>query len=197
MQKCGGHHVATATHQGAHAAAGAGKRQGEHHEFCRIGMGLDIGRPHQGQHGHDAHGTGSGIMHERRCQAQTDGDNKGESGNAVTGLFNNKISQAPGQSGLFQGNGKNQAAHDKNHHRMHIRRPRIFDIPDIHDDEKNTDTDGRDLEGNGLGHKEKNKHGQEGQKTLCFRRETVYIIDLKVLQFQVFSRFPQVYSPEI
>jgi len=51
---------------------------------------------------------------------------------------------------------------------MHVRRPRFFDIPDTHDDQKDTDADGRDLEWNGFGHKEKNQHGQNGQKPLCF-----------------------------
>ena len=173
FQKRGRNHVAAAADQGDHAAGRGGKGHRQHHEFGRVGVRLDPRRPHQGQHGGDADGRGGRVVKQARGIAESHGQQKGEPDDAVAGFARDGLAETLGQPGLFQGDGEDQAAHDENHHRVHVGRPGPLDIGHAGQDHQHADADGGYLQGNRLEDEQKEQKGQGGQKPLGRGRQAV------------------------
>ena len=192
LQKGRGNHAPAAPDKRSHTAATARKGQGNHHEPCRIGMGTNIGSLHQGNHGHDPHGHGRGIVHEARSQAQADAENHGEPDHGGAGPSNHRHPEPAGQARLVQGDGEDQAAHDEHDHRVHIRGPCLLDIADTGQHQKNADADGRNLQRDRLDDKQGHQHGQHGQEPLPPGREAVYVIHLYSFQIHGLGPGPQI-----
>lgn len=94
-------------------------------------------------------------MHEGGYDTESHGDDKGKAHNAVSSLFYDKISKSSGKSCLFQGDGKDQAPHDKYYLRVHIRRPGRFNITDSNENQKHCNADGRNLKRKVLSQRER------------------------------------------
>ena len=128
-------------------------------------------------------------MHERRRYAEAHGDDKRKLGNARPRLLYNEFSKPHCNPRLIQGDGEDQAAHNKDDHRMHIRRPGLFDGRNLHDYKKNCNADGRDLKRDRFRHKEKDQYYKDCEKPVCPWRKTILIIDLSFCEVQFYNLF--------
>ena len=99
-------------------------------------------------------------------------------------FFNDEETEPFGESGLVERDGKDQTAHDKHHHGMHIRRPGGFDVAYSHHDQRDPDDNGRDFERYRFNHEQKDQHDQNCQKSHGFGRKSVDIVEFDAVVFR-------------
>ena len=178
LQEGRGNHAATAADQGRHPAAGAGERERQKHEAGGVGVGFDPRGAHQRDHGGDADGGGRGVVQHPRRQPEADGEDEGEPDHAGAGPFRDGVAEPFGQPGLLQSDGEDQAAHDEDHHRVHVGRPGGRQVDDVEGDQQDADHDGGDLERDRLDHEEKDQRREHGEKAERPGRKPVDVADL-------------------
>ena len=169
FKKCRGNHVPAAAHKRDHTAGRGCKGHREKHEFCRSGVGLDTSRSHEGQHGGNTDGGRRCVVHQARSVTEPDGQKEGEPDHAVARLARDGLAEALGQASLFQRNGEHEAAHDENHHRVHVRRPGPLDIGHAGQNQQHADAHGGQLQWNRLEDEQKYHETQHGQKSFGCR----------------------------
>ena len=112
-------------------------------------------------------------MKQARGVSESHGKKKGEPDDAVAGFARDGLAETLGQARLFQRDGVDEAAHDENHHRVHVRRPGPLDIGHAGQDQQHTDADSGYLQRNRLENEQKEKKGQGRQKPFGRGRQAV------------------------
>jgi len=191
FKKGRGDHAASSADQSAHPAAGACEGQGKHHEFGRIGMRVDPHSLHERKHGDDADSAGGRVVHKRGRDSEAHGKDKGKTGDAASRPFDDIIAKPLGKTSLIEGYGKNQTAHNKHNHGVHIGGPGVLYIGNSHNNKKNTDADCRNFQGNRFDNEEENQDRQNGQKSLSLGREAVNVLNLDAFYTQLFHFRPE------